>query len=54
MVDKTEEIVNELQGHQDLETSTELSVNMIKDLASMIYNLQKIKSELAMLVHQMT
>ena len=54
MVDKTEEIVNELQGHQDLETSTEMSTTQIKELASMIYNLQKIKSELAMLVHQMT
>lgn len=50
MVEKNEEIVEDLQSHNSLDTSTERATKSINDLADMIFSMQKIREELHMLV----
>lgn len=50
MVDKIEEIVFDMSSHQNLQTQTEISGTLIKELAGMIYGVQQVKAHLAKLV----
>jgi len=49
-VDKNEEIVYEIQSQPAVTTTSENQTKLVKELAGMLYNLHKIKQELAMLV----